>query len=78
MYITVWFPNNMNILDCVVHITIQSKLKMSKNRFKIEGEYDRCLVMFSSTPTNELYIVPMRGGTAYVTAKATFYLKGLF
>ena len=35
--------------------------------------------MFSSTPTNELYIVPMRGGTAaYVTAKATFYLKGLF
>jgi len=43
MYITVWFPNNTNILDCVVHITIQSKLKMSKNRFKIEGEYDRCL-----------------------------------
>ena len=34
--------------------------------------------MFSSTPTNELYIVPMRGGTAYVTAKVTFYLKGLF
>ena len=33
--ITVRFLNNMNILDCIVHITIQSKLKMPKNRFKI-------------------------------------------
>ena len=36
IYITARFLNNMNILDCIVlHITIQSKLKMSKNRFKI-------------------------------------------